>query len=157
MKPTEITINGKVFRTLEAVVYRLADQEPKSMDMSGYLPVVIDGDLKLWAIPGDLSPYALKSYVDEQDAKKQDIPIAYSLEIDVADWIDNTVQKAVESATDSNLIQWSAIAADIDAVAEAGIKMTAQTDGYVTFTCDETPSVAVHIIVVTSGVIEYDS
>ena len=151
MKPTEITINGKVFRTLEAVVYRLADQEPKSMDMTGYLPVVIDGDLKLWAIPGDLSPYALKSYVDEQDEKKQDKYIGRTLTLEAGAWADKQQVKAVEGVTDTNLVQVCPVPSDISKWGDNGVICFAQAADQLTFRCDIVPEENITVLVIIWG------
>lgn len=64
MQGTEITLGGKVYRTLEAVVYRLVSQESMPEDTSGLGSVYIDENLKLYAAAGDLSSYATKSELE---------------------------------------------------------------------------------------------
>lgn len=151
MRGTEITIAGRIWRTLEAVVYRLANQKAAPADKTGLAEVMVDEDLKLWSEPGDLSPYALKTYVDEQDDTKQNKYVSRSLTLEAGAWDDNQQVKAVSGVTYTNLVQVCPVSTDVSKWGENGVICLSQETNQLTFRCDIVPEENITVLVIIWG------
>ena len=62
---TSVTIAGKIYRTLEATVYGLANQVLKTEEDEDAVPVLIDKDMKLYSQGIDTSDFATKDELED--------------------------------------------------------------------------------------------
>lgn len=141
---SEYTVNGKVYRNLEAQVQKnKQDIEDLDLGTLNTLPErVTDLEQYTAAIGDDVKELWVDVGTRQLKAKKLVIPLP------VASWVNNQITVTVLGVTADNLVEVSPIPADFDVYSNSGIRCISQAQDVLVFQSIKTLSKTVDVNVV---------